>query len=101
MINDYFDLEGGVDTEDYVRAQYAPHPVLSGLISKTGLLLAIAVVNLLDLAPAGLPDRAARLAGGGCSRCWASSSASSTWRRRSSSSTAGSASRASSWSGGR
>jgi 1,4-dihydroxy-2-naphthoate octaprenyltransferase len=50
MINDYFDLEGGVDTEDYVRGQYAPHPVLSGLISKTGLLLAIAVVNLLDLA---------------------------------------------------
>jgi 1,4-dihydroxy-2-naphthoate octaprenyltransferase len=49
MINDYFDLEGGVDSESYVRAQYAPHPVLSGLISKTGLLVAIAVVNLLDL----------------------------------------------------
>jgi 1,4-dihydroxy-2-naphthoate octaprenyltransferase len=37
MINDYFDLEGGVDSQDYVRAQYAPHPVLSGLISKKGL----------------------------------------------------------------
>jgi 1,4-dihydroxy-2-naphthoate octaprenyltransferase len=49
MINDYFDLEGGVDSHDYVRAQYAPHPVLSGLISKKGLLLAIALVNLLDL----------------------------------------------------
>jgi len=49
MINDYFDLEGGVDTDDYVRSQYAPHPVLSGLISKTGLLVAIAVLNLLDL----------------------------------------------------
>ena len=49
MINDYFDLEGGVDSANYVRAQYAPHPVLSGLISKTGLLVAIAVVNLLDL----------------------------------------------------
>jgi 1,4-dihydroxy-2-naphthoate octaprenyltransferase len=49
MINDYFDLEGGVDTQDYVRAQYAPHPVLNGLISKTGLILAIAVVNLIDL----------------------------------------------------
>ena len=49
MINDYFDLEGGVDSEDYVRAQYAPHPVLSGLISKKGLLLAIALVNLVDL----------------------------------------------------
>ena len=50
MINDYFDLEGGVDTEDYVRGQYAPHPVLSGLISKGGLLTAIAVANLVDLA---------------------------------------------------
>ncbi len=49
MINDYFDLEAGVDSEQYVRGQYAPHPVLSGLISKQGLLLAIALVNLLDL----------------------------------------------------
>jgi 1,4-dihydroxy-2-naphthoate polyprenyltransferase len=29
MINDYFDLEGGVDTDEYVRALYAPHPILS------------------------------------------------------------------------
>src|SRR5262245_26820060 len=50
MINDYFDLESGVDSQEYVRSQYAPHPVLSGLVSKQGLLLAIAVVNLLDLA---------------------------------------------------
>lgn len=50
MINDYFDLESGVDTEEYVRVQYAPHPVLSGLVSKVGLLLAIAVINMLDLA---------------------------------------------------
>jgi 1,4-dihydroxy-2-naphthoate polyprenyltransferase len=49
MINDYFDLEGGVDSQDYVRAQYAPHPVLSGLISKKALLVAIALVNLVDL----------------------------------------------------
>jgi 1,4-dihydroxy-2-naphthoate octaprenyltransferase len=50
MINDYFDLEGGVDSAEYVRAQYAPHPVLSGMISKRGLLIAIAIVNFLDLA---------------------------------------------------
>jgi 1,4-dihydroxy-2-naphthoate octaprenyltransferase len=49
MINDYFDLEGGADTENYIRAQYAPHPVLDGLISKKGLLLAIGAVNLIDL----------------------------------------------------
>ncbi len=49
MINDYFDLESGVDSQEYVRSQYAPHPVLSGLISPRGLLLAIALVNLFDL----------------------------------------------------
>jgi 1,4-dihydroxy-2-naphthoate octaprenyltransferase len=49
MINDYFDLESGVDTDEYVRTQYAPHPVISGLISKSGLIVAIAIVNLLDL----------------------------------------------------
>lgn len=50
MINDYFDLAGGVDTENYVRGQYAPHPILSGLISKGGLVAAIAVINAIDLA---------------------------------------------------
>ena len=59
MINDYFDLEGGVDSEDYVRAQYAPHPVLSGLISKKGLLLAIALVNPIDLGDPARPRRSA------------------------------------------
>jgi 1,4-dihydroxy-2-naphthoate polyprenyltransferase len=50
MINDYFDLEAGVDSAEYVRGQYAPHPILSGLVSKQGLLVAIAVANLVDLA---------------------------------------------------
>jgi 1,4-dihydroxy-2-naphthoate octaprenyltransferase len=50
MINDYFDFASGVDSEEYVRGQYAPHPILSGLISKGGLLAAIAGANLLDLA---------------------------------------------------
>jgi 1,4-dihydroxy-2-naphthoate octaprenyltransferase len=49
MINDYFDLGGGVDTVAYVRALYAPHPILSGLISKEGLLRAIVGFNLVDL----------------------------------------------------
>ncbi len=48
MINDYFDTEGGVDTEGYTRALYAPHPILSGLISKRGLLAVIVAVNLAD-----------------------------------------------------
>ncbi len=49
MINDYFDVVGGVDTDGYVRTVYAPHPILSGLISKQGLLAAILFANLLDL----------------------------------------------------
>jgi 1,4-dihydroxy-2-naphthoate octaprenyltransferase len=49
MSNDYFDMEAGVDSDEYMRTQYAPHPVLSELISNPGLLLAIGVVKLLDL----------------------------------------------------
>jgi 1,4-dihydroxy-2-naphthoate octaprenyltransferase len=49
MINDYFDLGGGVDTEGYVRTVYAPHPILSGLVSKEGLIAAIAICNFIDL----------------------------------------------------
>jgi len=48
MNNDYFDMEGGVDTDDYARAQYAPHPVLSGMLTRRGLGRAVVVFNLLD-----------------------------------------------------
>jgi len=50
MINDYFDLEGGVDTDEYVRALYAPHPILSGWLTKAQLRNAILLMNVLDLA---------------------------------------------------
>ncbi len=53
MVNDYFDLKSGVDTPDYARAQYSPHPILSGMISKRGLVTAILVVNALDMAIGG------------------------------------------------
>ncbi len=49
MINDYLDLESGIGPDEYQRSQNAPHPILSGLISKTGLILAIALVDLLVL----------------------------------------------------
>jgi 1,4-dihydroxy-2-naphthoate octaprenyltransferase len=49
MINDYFDLEGGVDTDDYVRALYAPHPILSGWVTKRQLAAAILLANAIDL----------------------------------------------------
>src|SRR3990172_333527 len=50
MINDYFDLEGGVDTEDYVRALYAPPPILSGWLTKAQLRNAILLANAIDFA---------------------------------------------------
>jgi 1,4-dihydroxy-2-naphthoate octaprenyltransferase len=70
MINDYFDTTGGVDTAEYTRALYAPHPLLSGLISKRGLIATIAAFNLVDLvilmvlvAARGWPVAAFALAG--------------------------------------
>src|SRR5918994_227435 len=50
MINDYFDTTGGVDTDDYVRALYAPHPILSGWVTKRQLGAAILVVNAVGAA---------------------------------------------------
>jgi 1,4-dihydroxy-2-naphthoate octaprenyltransferase len=39
-----------VDTAEYTRALYAPHPLLAGLISTRGLIATIAACNLVDLA---------------------------------------------------
>ncbi|HYZ92942.1 MAG TPA: prenyltransferase [Actinomycetota bacterium] len=50
LMNDLFDLESSIDTQNYPRALYAPHPVLSGLISKGGLAAASLVANVLSLA---------------------------------------------------
>src|SRR5574341_484748 len=49
LINDYFDLEVGVDSSDnYARARYAPHPILSGMVSKAQLRGVILMINLID-----------------------------------------------------
>lgn len=50
MTNDFFDLEQGIDTDEYARALYAPHPVLGGLLSKGGLGRAILLFDLIDAA---------------------------------------------------
>lgn len=50
LMNDLFDLDVGADTEDYPRALYAPHPVLSGLVSRRVLALSALAVNVVDLA---------------------------------------------------
>ena len=50
LMNDLYDTDAGSDTPGYPRALYAPHPVLSGLVSRRALLAAIVLVNLADLA---------------------------------------------------
>lgn len=50
ILNDYFDVRNGVDTEDYPRAQYSPHPILGGLTTPNGLLKAALVLNVIDFA---------------------------------------------------
>ncbi len=50
LMNDLFDTDVGLDTADYPRALYAPHPILSGMISRRGLATAALAVNLADLA---------------------------------------------------
>lgn len=51
LMNDLADTHVGTDRQiDYPRALYAPHPILSGLVTKRQLLLGIAVCQVLDLA---------------------------------------------------
>jgi 1,4-dihydroxy-2-naphthoate octaprenyltransferase len=46
LVNDLFDSSTGLDTEEYPRALYAPHPILSGMITRAGLVRAAVAVNL-------------------------------------------------------
>ncbi len=39
LLNDYWDYKQGVDTDNYFRAQYGPHPIIAGLMSEQRLLL--------------------------------------------------------------
>jgi len=50
LMNDLFDTQVGTDSATYPRALYSPHPVLSGLVSRRTLILAILAVNIADLA---------------------------------------------------
>jgi 1,4-dihydroxy-2-naphthoate octaprenyltransferase len=49
MLNDYLDYKAGLDTPDYARVQYGPHPIVSGLMSERTLLAGVAVVMGLDV----------------------------------------------------
>lgn len=49
LMNDLFDTQVGTDSATYPRALYAPHPVLSGLVSRRTLIVAILALNIADL----------------------------------------------------
>ena len=49
LLNDLLDTDTGLDTSQYPRALYAPHPILSGMISRDGLIRAAVAVNVADL----------------------------------------------------
>ena len=65
LMNDLYDTKVGTDSASYPRALYAPHPVLSGLVSRRTLGLAILLVNLADLAILVTLALGPRLARGG------------------------------------
>jgi 1,4-dihydroxy-2-naphthoate octaprenyltransferase len=50
LMNDLADTSAGSDTADYPRALYAPHPILSGLVTKRQVLVGIAICQVVDLA---------------------------------------------------
>ena len=49
LMNDLYDTSTGSDTASYPRALYAPHPILSGLITRRALVVSVLVVNAVDL----------------------------------------------------
>jgi 1,4-dihydroxy-2-naphthoate polyprenyltransferase len=70
LMNDLWDTSVGNDTASYPRALYAPHPILSGLVTKRQLVGGVLLCNLVDLvimlvlwARAGWPVVAFALAG--------------------------------------
>ena len=50
LMNDLADTQVGSDTDTYPRALYAPHPILSGLVTKRQLVTAILLCQVVDLA---------------------------------------------------
>jgi 1,4-dihydroxy-2-naphthoate octaprenyltransferase len=49
LMNDLFDTDVGQDTAAYPRAQYAPHPILSGMATRRQLAMLALGVNLVDV----------------------------------------------------
>ena len=49
ILNDLSDTDVGLDTEAYPRALYAPHPILSGMVRRKQLGLAVIGLNVAGL----------------------------------------------------
>jgi 1,4-dihydroxy-2-naphthoate polyprenyltransferase len=49
LMNDLYDTGAGSDTASYPRALYAPHPILSGLVTRRTLIGSVLLVNAADL----------------------------------------------------
>ena len=49
LMNDLYDTTAGSDTANYPRALYAPHPILSGLVTRRALIASVLLVNGADL----------------------------------------------------
>lgn len=50
LMNDLADTDVGNDTADYPRALYAPHPILTGLVTRRQVVAGILVCQAIDLA---------------------------------------------------
>lgn len=50
LMNDLADTQVGNDTADYPRALYAPHPILSGLVTKRQMIIGVLLCQVVDLA---------------------------------------------------
>jgi 1,4-dihydroxy-2-naphthoate octaprenyltransferase len=49
LLNDYIDVHEGIDRVGYFRTEYAPHPILSGQLTKNQVLFGAAVLHAIDL----------------------------------------------------
>ncbi|MEO8603477.1 MAG: prenyltransferase [bacterium] len=49
LLNDYIDVREGIDKEGYFRTEYAPHPILSGQLTASQVLLGAAIVHAVDV----------------------------------------------------
>lgn len=48
VLNDLMDYRSGVDSPDYFRVQYSPHPIHAGWLTARGLFLAFLFFSLID-----------------------------------------------------